>query len=294
VSSLPNTVKYLAQVGGRSALELVVRRVFKRKSRYFSRYEEAFRGRGLEIAGPSSIFKAHNYYPVYAVAATLDNVDYSARTRWHGEKPDLRFVFDANRAPGTQIINEAGELTDVATSAYDFMISNHMLEHSANPIKVLNEWRRVVKNEGMLLVVLPHKDGTFDHLRPITPLEHLIEDFQGGMDESDTTHIPEILSLHDVTRDYSNPTRERLSQWMTDNSEKRGAHHHVFNALRAAQMVDYAGCEILDIEVARPSDIYLILRNPAPGRAFSNAKFLDPHAEYLRKSPFASDRGAQS
>ena len=83
-----------------------------------------------------------------------------------------------------------------------------------------------------------------------------------------------------------------LAEWMADNAEKRGAHHHVFNALRAAQMIDYAGCEILDVEIARPSDIYVIARKPVPGIAFSNARFLDRDAPYLRTSPFPSDRAA--
>lgn len=295
MSSLPNTIRYLAQVGGRSALELIVRRVLKKRSPYFQRYVDEFRGRGLEVAGPSSIFKAHGYYPVYAVAGSLDNVNYSARTRWHGEMGERSaFVYDENRRPGMQIINEAGELTDVESRSYDFLISNHMLEHSANPIKVLKEWKRVVKEDGVLLVVLPHRDGTFDHLRPVTPLEHLVEDYTTGIGEDDLTHIPEILKLHDVKMDYSNPTTGHLSKWMSDNPETRGAHHHVFNALRAAQMVDFAGLEILDVEAARPSDIYLILRNSRSGRVFSNNRFLDRSAEYLRNSPFASDRCAQA
>ena len=291
MTNLADKLRYLVQIGGRSSFVLISRRILGKKSRYFRKYQNYFKGRGIEIAGPSSVFKGNRYFPIYSIAASLDNVNYSARTRWHGDMGEGgNFVFDPNRRAGKQIINEAGELTEVASKAYDFLISNHMLEHSANPIKVLFEWKRVVRDDGILLIVLPHKDGTFDHLRPLTTLQHLIEDYQGNMAENDTTHIPEILELHDFRRDFSNPNFEKLTEWMSNNRETRGAHQHVFNGLVAAQMVDYAGYEILDIEISLPSDIFIILKNRPTTEIFRNDAFLDNKAKFLEVSPFLSDK----
>lgn len=291
MNSLSNTISYLVQIGWRSSLILITRKVFRTESKYFKKYRDLFAGDGIEIAGPSSIFRENGYYPAYALARSLDNVNYSPQTRWHGEMDKgSQFIFNNQKKPGTQIINEAGALTDVKSKSYDFLICNHMLEHSANPIKVLCEWKRVVRDDGLLLIVLPHKDGTFDHRRPLTTLKHLAEDHERNSGEDDNTHLPEIMELHDLGRDYSNPTIEKLSKWMSNNTETRGAHHHVFNSLLAAQLVDCAGYEILDIEISLPSDIFLIVRNTVAGKKLSNDRFLDKRSEYLQASPFHSDK----
>ncbi|CAB1208097.1 hypothetical protein [Acinetobacter bouvetii] len=52
------------------------------------------------------------------------------------------------------------------------------------------------------MLVVPHKDGTFDHFRSVTTLEYLINDFNNeDIDERDLTHLDEILKLHDLSRD---------------------------------------------------------------------------------------------
>jgi hypothetical protein len=54
-----------------------------------------------------------------------------------------------------------------------------------------------LKNNGILLFVLPQKEGTFDHKRSVTTIKHLIEDFENDIDEDYLSHLPEILKLHD-------------------------------------------------------------------------------------------------
>ncbi len=76
-----------------------------------------------------------------------------------------------------------------------------MLEHAANPLRVLYEWKRILKNSGTILIVLPHKAATFDHRRPSTSFEHIKADFDSNVDESDLTHLDEILALHDLKLD---------------------------------------------------------------------------------------------
>lgn len=71
-----------------------------------------------------------------------------------------------------------------------------MLEQTSNPLTALAEWRRLLRPEGGLILVLPHRDGTFERRRPVTSLQQLIEDFEHGTAEDDQTHIPEILRLH--------------------------------------------------------------------------------------------------
>jgi SAM-dependent methyltransferase len=165
-----------------------------------------------------------------------------------------------------------------------------MLEHSANPMKVLSEWKRVLKPGGIMQLVLPHRDGTFDHRRPVTLLEHLQEDFAAGMNEDDRTHFDEILRLHDLSRDVGQSSSESFRAWILDNVNNRGAHHHVFTSLLAARLVDAIGFELLEIEPRRPYDIFVTARKPMAADRPSNVAYLAPSATYLARSPFPSDR----
>jgi len=61
---------------------------------------------------------------------------------------------------------------------YDFLLASHALEHIANPFKAIMEWLRILKDNGIILIILPHKDDTFDHKRPVKDLKHLIKDFE--------------------------------------------------------------------------------------------------------------------
>jgi SAM-dependent methyltransferase len=98
----------------------------------------------------------------------------------------------------------------------------------ANPIKALLEWKRVLRSGGMLLLILPHRDFTFDRRRPVTPLLHLREDFDLGTPETDLTHLAEILSLHDLSLDRGAGTEEQFRERCLNNDKFRAMHHHVF------------------------------------------------------------------
>jgi ubiquinone/menaquinone biosynthesis C-methylase UbiE len=124
---------------------------------------------------------------------------------------------------------------------YDFLLSSHMLEHSANPIKALQEWRRVLKPRGSLIFLLPNKRWTFDHRRPVTTLEHILSDFNANMGEDDLTHLPEILRLHDLARDKAAGTYEMFRARSERNFENRCLHHHVFDMSLVRQMLEYSG-----------------------------------------------------
>jgi SAM-dependent methyltransferase len=119
---------------------------------------DVFQKRGIEIGGPSpEIFGPH----IYPAITSLDNVNF--KTTWEGSiQEGNTFVFHPSRPPGRQYIREATALVDIPSASYDFLLSSHTLEHTANPILALREWLRVLKDNGVVVLVLPHKEGTFD------------------------------------------------------------------------------------------------------------------------------------
>jgi SAM-dependent methyltransferase len=210
-------------------------------------------GRGIEIGGPSAIFKQNGILPVYPEARNLDNVNFSTTTPWEAQLADgADFRFDAGKTSGTQWIREAVALTGIKDGAYDFVLSSHCLEHLANPLAALMEWRRVTRSGGHLVLVLPDPSRSFDHSRPITTLEHLQNDLAIGVTEDDTTHFTEALSLHDLSRDPAAGNHEEFRQRVLRNRENRCLHHHVFDLALVSSMLHCCGWRVLAQEHARP------------------------------------------
>jgi SAM-dependent methyltransferase len=273
-------------------VELAWRRVRPHGLNGFPDCAPLFRSRiGLELGGPSRMFGPHGSAPVYPLAARIDNCNFGSRTVWEGTiREGDSFVFNPAVSPGRQYIGEAGNLSFIDDASYDFVLSSHCIEHLANPLRGLSEWTRVLRPDGALVLVMPHKDGTFDHRRPTTTLEHLVQDFDRQMDEGDLTHLEEILRLHDLARDpgAGDPgafeTRSRL------NKENRCLHHHVFDTRLAIEVVDHLHLRILSVEAFRPHHIAIVARKPGPGQAVDNSAFTQVDAAPFRQSPFPSDR----
>lgn len=246
---------------------------------------DVFQKRGIEIGGPSpEVFGPH----IYPMVRSLDNVNFSSKTTWEGSiQEGNTFVFHPSRAPGRQYILEATALVGLTTASYDFLLSSHTLEHTANPILALREWLRVLQDNGVIVLVLPHKDGTFDWRRPTTTLDHLKDDFDRGVDEHDLTHLPEILELHDLSRDPLAGDLENFKGRSLNNFENRCLHHHTFTAPSAVALLNHVGVQIISVETFLPQNIIIVA---IKSQSADNGSFLDLSARCYRQSPFQSDR----
>lgn len=245
--------------------------------------------RALEIGGPSDIFRDEGALPVYGVAGSVDNCLYSQQTIWTATvAPGQTFEYHAGKPAGTQYICEATELNPIADRSYECVLASHCLEHVANPLRALAEWKRVLRDSGLLLLVLPHKDGTFDWRRPVTPLAHLVDDYEQQIGEDDLTHLAEILALHDLEKDPAAGTTEQFRLRSMENKVNRALHHHVFDTATAVRLIDRAGFRVIQVDNFRPFHIAILACSCSDSP--DNARFLRPSAKYRRRSPFASDR----
>lgn len=276
---------------GRAYFAFRVRGLFARHRISLDRHISAFSGKGLEIGGPSPIFMTGGLFPAYEVATTVDNITFSSETRWEGNvKTGRNFLFHPTKDAGTQFVLEGAGLTLLHDSSYDFVLSCHMLEHAANPLRALLEWTRILKPGGHLLLVLPHRDGSFDHRRPVTTLAHLIDDFEKARGEDDSTHLPEILELHDLRRDPLQESAADFRGWVQANHANRGAHHHVFDMKLALDTINWIGLQIVGVQAAMPYHIFVLASRVSMDTVLSNEQFLSPNAQHFRDSPFRSDR----
>ena len=256
---------------------------------------------GIEVGGPSPIFATLGLLPCYSFAGRIDNCNFApvtifdnsgyatARERASTGREGKLFAFCKGKAPGQQFIAEGTNLHMIPSGCYDFMLSSHMLEHTANPLGALAEWRRVLRPGGGLVLVVPHRDGTFDHRRPVTTMDHLARDCEDQVGEDDLTHVAEVLSLHDVAGDYGVTDAEAFRERVKKNTELRSIHHHVFDTQLAAAVVESAGFELIAVEPLLPYHIVVLARNASqhpPTRVSARLDLRD----VLRASPFPTDR----
>lgn len=291
--SIAHKINYLYKAKGfKGIVQVITRRLFQRKPKVFLPIKEAVsNNRGIEIGGPSSIFNDYNLLPIYATINNLDNCNFQNNTLWNSDLQEGYFYkYHPSKTDGYQFIQDSVDLNLIKSNSYDFLLSSHVLEHIANPIKALYEWIRILKENGSLILLVPHKDGTFDHQRPTTTLNHLIKDYEDNIGEEDLTHLEEILQLHDLSRDIDVGSYESFKIRSNRNYENRSLHHHVFTTLLLAELINYMQLKINFIEPVSPMHIVLIAQKTSNFDPLQNDALL----QYLRtasfKSPFSSDR----
>ena len=154
---------------------------------------------------------------------------------------------------------------------YDFVFSSHTLEHHPDTFKVLLEWKRVLRPAGVLVLVLPHKDRTFDYARPKTPLQHHIEDFENQVGVEDETHlaewvqvVEERLELHPWTRlaEARNPDGSLNHRWMAEHGK---VHYHVWDQDSVVRILQHLDFKILlaSEDCSDRSDSFMIVARPS-------------------------------
>jgi len=242
------------------------------------------RARALEIGGPSAVFGADGLLPIYPLLARVDGVQWAAETMWHSLNSEEGYRPDGDRI-GDLLVIDSVNLDPIADDSYDAVLSSHVLEHIANPLRALAAWRRVTRPSGHVLMVVPHMAGTFDHRRAVTPLRHMIDDLQLDVGEEDLTHLDESLRLHDRSRDGEPGEQETWASRRRSNLTSRLLHHHTFTTPALLALLDHARLELIDVETRFPHDIYVLGRWPYGDERPDNSAFLAAR----RSSPFRVD-----
>ncbi len=162
---------------------------------------------------------------------------------WTGKDSEM-FTYSGMNL-GEIYIADAVKMDCFNNQQYDFVLSSNNLEHLANPLKALHEFVRVCKTGGIIVVIVPDKNYTFDHRREYTSFEHILEDYENDTPETDLTHLPEILELHDLAMDSPAGDIENFRRRSMDNYNNRCLHQHVFCEESLKKMFDHFGLEVI-------------------------------------------------
>ena len=247
---------------------LIYTRLFKLfpiKIRHYVLFLGNLKGKsGIEIGGPSPLFEKKSFLPIYNIIGHLDICN-------------LKKISDS-----VKYVCDATDLHDIELQKYDFVLSSHTLEHIANPLKALSEWLRIIKENGIVLIVLPHKNRSIDHKRPVTTLAHLIDDYKNGIKENDETHLREVLELVDVKVERGVSDNEDLKKMVQANYG--GVHLHVFDPNLVIKIFDHFNLQIIALEETLPYNIVALGKKLPKGIKCNNSEF----ARKVNKGLFAS------
>jgi SAM-dependent methyltransferase len=108
--------------------------------------------------------------------------------------PDLRREYpELADYPLTEvdIVDNGETLATVAPESQDFIVANHFLEHTEDPVGTIETHLSKLKPGGVLFYAVPDKRFTFDFRRAVTPIDHMVADHEEGPERSRAEHFRE-------------------------------------------------------------------------------------------------------
>jgi len=233
-------------------------------------------GTGIEIGAlhkPMDLTGANVTEVLYVDSLTLEEL-----RNHYPELNDLPLVTPDIVVDGTTLATIEGE-------SLDFIIANHLIEHLDNPLLAFESWCGKLKQGGVVFMAVPDKRYTFDKPRPLTPLHHLIDDYESSDEERvkrNRLHFVETAEV--IEGRVGKSSQDRVNNLIARNYS---IHHHVWTFESFGDVLDYVieqmqvPYEILDYSSPLPGDNEFI---------FILSKGTNGYREALENFPTSSGR----
>ncbi len=197
-------------------LKFTIKRIYNIRDDFASRY---INGKGYEIGAQNSPLSCQN-------AKKVTYIDYLSK-----DEISQKYQIPINECVNVDIIADANDLTRMSSNTASFVIANHVLEHSPNPVKAVLGWLRILQPGGILFLTLPnYRSNEFDFEKSPTEISHFIQDYQKAFNNEDisTVHINEHVRIIDGIdpENDSELFNQRCNELIQSNLH---THYHVFN-----------------------------------------------------------------
>ncbi len=143
----------------------------------------------------------------------------------------------------------ADGLDQFSDETFDFVIINHVLEHLANPIKVISSIFRITKQSGYVVMGIPDKHYTFDRNRPLTPYADILNRFETDINDTVPEDFRDMVEFvhpelkvfpeEHIYRHLENFKRRREHVNIWDSDTFKGFLNHVFVLLNISCTIIY-------------------------------------------------------
>jgi SAM-dependent methyltransferase len=162
-----------------------------------------------------------------------------------------------------EIIDDGERLETIADASLDFVVANHFIEHTQDPLTTLANHARVLKPGGVLYLGVPDKRHTFDRERETTSIAHIVRDHREGPEVSRREHYEDWARCVDGAPDIAGRAQELID-------EQYSIHFHVWTLEAFRALIEHAqAAEALPLQVEEivPNGeefIAILRKRPAP------------------------------
>jgi SAM-dependent methyltransferase len=129
------------------------------------------------------------------------------------------------------------DMSQIADQSVDFIIAAHVIEHLRNPLQALQQARRKLRSGGYLVLIVPDQARSFDRERELTPLDHLVSDYQNPSAERDTAHYYDFFSKAIGFANPDLPIEPRVRDAIATNWD---IHFHTWTYRSFGEMIGYS------------------------------------------------------
>jgi SAM-dependent methyltransferase len=165
------------------------------------------------------------------------------------------------------VIDNGELLETVPDESQDFIVANHFLEHCEDPIRTIGTHLGKLRPGGILFYAVPDKRYTFDYHRELTPLEHMVADFEEGPDRSRAEHYEQWARRMVVEDDVSE--EQAVAHARELEAAKYSIHMHVWTQAEFLRLILHCREryeEAFDIEASARQGIEYIVVLRKQGR----------------------------
>ena len=186
------------------------------------------------------------------------------------------------------------DYAESVAGVFDALIACHVFEHVDHAIGWLQMLRRLLRDDGILFLVLPDKKKSFDRFRPDTPLSHLVYEYLAPDQDVSSIHCLETKMYYDKAYiGETNDPEARLDLEELRNAivpSSPGVHRHVFQAetfagrilkpLLFMGVIDYRLSEV--VNCPQFGEFAVVLRAGGDGKPTDPGNIYAPAADTFR------------
>jgi len=185
--------------------------------------QKYIKGKGLELGA----LQIPLYVSKDAQVIYVDRIDSTTAKNIH--YPELKDVNLVN----VDVLDDGELLDNIPIQSQDFIIANHFLEHTQNPILTIKNHLARIKANGILYYATPDKRKTFDKDRNLTTFEHILNDYENYPENSYNSHMEDWVINVNKT-----PTEEREQRIATLKEIEYAIHFHVWDTTTFKEFLD--------------------------------------------------------
>lgn len=129
------------------------------------------------------------------------------------------------------------DMSEIKKTDYNFICCSHVIEHTPNVLLALKNVYEHLLPGGMFVMAVPHMNHTFDHLRILTTLSHIVTDYEDYKYERNLLHVVDHFENVNIKHFGGAEDITKICQDYILGKAKIDIHYHTFTEENMAQII---------------------------------------------------------